>query len=71
LASADREGKWFGTATIAAKYILPNWAPPAGIRDEHPLLPDLIAALRIRMHNEDIVDAFACVRIGTEVLVQP
>lgn len=39
-----REGRqWSGTSTIAAKYLMPNWAPPAAIRRDTPSLPDVIA----------------------------
>lgn len=39
-----REGRqWSGTSSIAAKYLLPNWAPPAAIKHDTPSLPDLIA----------------------------
>ena len=38
-----RQGKqWSGNSTIAAKYLLPNWAPPAAIRRDKPSLPDVI-----------------------------
>lgn len=38
-----RQGKeWSGHSAIAAKYLLPNWAPPAEIRRDKPSLPDLI-----------------------------
>jgi lipoprotein-anchoring transpeptidase ErfK/SrfK len=39
-----RQGRqWSGTSSIAAKYLLPNWAPPAAIRHDTPSLPDVIA----------------------------
>lgn len=39
-----RQGRqWAGTSSIAAKYLLPNWAPPAAIRHDTPSLPDVIA----------------------------
>lgn len=34
--------QWAGKSSIAAKYVLPNWAPPAAIRHDTPSLPDLI-----------------------------
>ena len=38
-----RAGKtWFGTASIAGKYIKPGWAPPEEIRRDRPSLPDVI-----------------------------
>jgi len=39
-----REGRqWSGSTSIAAKYLLPNWAPPAAIKHDEPSLPDVIA----------------------------
>jgi lipoprotein-anchoring transpeptidase ErfK/SrfK len=39
-----RQGKqWSGTSSIAAKYLRPNWAPPAVIKHDTPSLPDMIA----------------------------
>ena len=39
-----RQGRqWSGSSSIAAKYLLPNWAPPAEIRRDTPSLPDVIA----------------------------
>lgn len=35
--------QWSGTSSIAAKYLLPNWAPPAEIRRDKPNLPAVIA----------------------------
>lgn len=38
-----RAGKtWFGTASIAGKYIKPGWSPPEEIRRDRPSLPDVI-----------------------------
>ena len=38
-----RAGKqWSGTTSIAAKYIKPDWAPPAVVRHDHPGLPKVI-----------------------------
>jgi lipoprotein-anchoring transpeptidase ErfK/SrfK len=40
---AGRAGKqWSGTASIAGKYIKPDWAPPAVVRHDHPNLPNVI-----------------------------
>jgi len=39
-----RQGRqWSGTSSIARKYVLPDWAPPAEIKRDNPSLPDLIA----------------------------
>lgn len=102
-----RQGRqWSGTSWIAAKYLLPNWAPPADIKKDKPSLPDVIAggsplnpmgaaamtlagtsyAIHgtnapasiggfvsygcIRMLNDDIIDLFGRVRIGTGVVVE-
>ncbi len=35
--------QWTGQSSIAAKFIRPNWAPPAIIRRDHPRLPALIS----------------------------
>jgi lipoprotein-anchoring transpeptidase ErfK/SrfK len=101
-----RDGRqWAGTSTISAKFVWPNWAPPAAIRKDKPSLPALIAggdaanpmgaaamtltgtdyAIHgtnapdsiggfvsygcIRMHNDDVADLFARVRVGTVVVV--
>lgn len=38
-----RQGKqWSGKSSIAAMYLLPNWAPPAAIKRDTPSLPDVI-----------------------------
>lgn len=102
-----RDAQWSGASSIEAKYIRPNWAPPARIRRDRPDLPAVIAsgspanpmgaaALTlagnsyaihgtnkpgsiggfvsygcIRMHNEDILDLFARVDVGTPVIVVP
>lgn len=34
--------QWAGSAVIAGKHLLPNWAPPAEIRRDKPGLPDVI-----------------------------
>jgi lipoprotein-anchoring transpeptidase ErfK/SrfK len=36
--------QWQGTSAIDGKYLNPNWAPPAAIRQEQPNLPALILA---------------------------
>lgn len=97
--------EWEGTSSISAKFVEPNWAPPAEIRRNQPDLPALIAggspdnpmgaaamtlaggnyAIHgtnapesiggfvsygcIRMLNQDIVDLFGRVRVGTPVVV--
>ena len=33
---------WLGSATIAGKYLEPDWSPPAAIRRDKPSLPDVI-----------------------------
>ena len=33
---------WAGHATIAGKYLQPDWSPPAAIRRDRPGLPDII-----------------------------
>lgn len=39
-----REGRqWVGQSTISAKFVWPNWVPPAAIRKDKPGLPLLIA----------------------------
>ena len=38
-----REGlQWSGASSISAKYVQPNWAPPAAIRRDKPNLPAVI-----------------------------
>jgi lipoprotein-anchoring transpeptidase ErfK/SrfK len=38
-----RAGKqWAGTSFIDAKYVRPDWAPPAAVRADHPNLPKVI-----------------------------
>lgn len=36
--------QWFGSSFVEAKFLRPNWAPPAEIRRERPDLPALIAS---------------------------
>lgn len=36
--------QWFGSSFIEAKFVRPNWAPPAEIRRDRPDLPALIAS---------------------------
>ncbi|MFP9135967.1 L,D-transpeptidase [Devosia sp. XGJD_8] len=36
----DRQ--WIGTTAITGKYVKPNWAPPAAIRNDSPDLPAVI-----------------------------
>lgn len=33
---------WAGTATIAGKYLQPDWSPPAAIKRDRPGIPDVI-----------------------------
>ena len=33
---------WFGTGTIAGKYLQPDWSPPAAIKRDRPGIPDVI-----------------------------
>jgi len=38
-----RAGKqWSGTTTIKAKYVRPDWSPPAVVKRDHPNLPNVI-----------------------------
>ena len=96
---------WSGSATIAGKYLEPDWSPPAAIRRDKPSLPDVIpggsrnnpmgaAALTlskgqyaihgtnapgsiggfvsygcIRMFNQDVMDLYQRVGLGTSVVV--
>lgn len=36
--------QWFGSSFIEAKFLRPNWAPPAEIRRDRPDLPALVAS---------------------------
>jgi len=101
------EHQWSGRTQISGKFLRPNWAPPARIRQDAPGLPTLVvggspsnpmgeAALTlaggsyaihgtnrpdsiggpvsygcIRMLNEDVLDLFARVRVGSRVVVRP
>jgi lipoprotein-anchoring transpeptidase ErfK/SrfK len=99
----DRQ--WFGESIVLGKHVRPAWAPPDGVRRDHPTLPAVVPAGApgnplgeralslphqyaihgtnqpasintfasygcIRMFNEDIVDLFDRVEVGTRVLVQ-
>ncbi len=97
--------QWAGQSVIAAKFVRPNWAPPAAVKLDRPDLPDVVpsgapnnpmgaAALTlsggeyaihgtnapksiggfvsygcIRMFNEDIIDLYDRVNVGTPVIV--
>ena len=97
--------QWAGASYIDAKFIAPNWSPPAAVKNDEPSLPDLIAggapnnpmgvaamtianseyAIHgtdapdsiggfvsygcIRMYNQDIMDLFGRVSVGTAVVV--
>jgi len=38
-----RAGKqWSGTTTIKAKYVRPDWSPPAVVKRDHPNLPNVV-----------------------------
>nr|WP_143145892.1 L,D-transpeptidase [Devosia enhydra] len=37
------ERQWTGSTAIEAKFVEPNWAPPAAIRRDNPALPAVIA----------------------------
>ena len=101
-----REGRqWAGDSYIEAKFLAPNWSPPAEVKHDQPSLPDIIpggspsnpmgvAAMTlaggqyaiygtnapdsiggfvsygcIRMYNEDIMDLYSRVKVGTAVVV--
>ncbi len=41
--AVPRRGKeWSGVASIGAKYVNPDWTPPAIVKADHPELPNLI-----------------------------
>ena len=41
--AVPRRGKeWSGVASIGAKYVNPDWTPPAVVKADHPELPNLI-----------------------------
>lgn len=42
VAVGKRRKSWTGRAYITAKYIRPDWAPSAEVRQDHPHLPTLI-----------------------------
>jgi lipoprotein-anchoring transpeptidase ErfK/SrfK len=99
----DRQ--WFGESIVLGKHVRPAWAPPEGVRRDHPALPAVVpsgapnnplgeraltlphqyaihgtnrpASINtfasygcIRMFNEDIIDLFDRVEVGTRVFVQ-
>jgi lipoprotein-anchoring transpeptidase ErfK/SrfK len=37
-----RGKEWSGVTAIGAKYVNPDWSPPAAVRADHPELPNLI-----------------------------
>ena len=106
--AVGKAGKaWSGWARINGKYVQPDWAPPAMVKQANPRLPNLIRggspgnpmgaraltldrdeiaihgttnSMRasigtaasfgcIRMYNEDVVDLFDRVSVGTSVVV--
>ncbi len=105
--AVGKAGKqWSGRTAVVAKYHEVAWSPPASVKRDRPLLPDVIeagdpknpmgarvlslpgeyaihgtsASMRssigsaasygcIRMLNEDIIDLFERVRVGTPVTV--
>ena len=105
--AVGKAGKaWSGWARINGKYVQPDWAPPAMVKQANPRLPNLIRggspgnpmgaraltldraeiaihgttnSMRasigsaasfgcIRMYNEDVVDLFDRVSVGTSVV---
>lgn len=41
--AVPRRGKeWSGVTAIGAKYVNPDWSPPAAVKADHPELPNLI-----------------------------
>ena len=105
--AVGKAGKaWSGWARINGKYVQPDWAPPALVKQANPRLPNLIRggspgnpmgaraltldrdeiaihgttnSMRasigsaasfgcIRMYNEDVVDLFDRVSVGTSVV---
>jgi lipoprotein-anchoring transpeptidase ErfK/SrfK len=41
--AVPKSGKeWSGSTSVAAKYVNPDWSPPAVVRADHPELPNLI-----------------------------
>jgi lipoprotein-anchoring transpeptidase ErfK/SrfK len=99
----DRQ--WFGESVVLGKHVRPAWAPPEGVRRDHPTLPAVVPAGApnnplgeraltlpnqyaihgtnrpasintfasygcIRMFNEDVIDLFDRVEVGTRVVVE-
>lgn len=108
--AVPKSGKeWSGHATVDAKYVNPDWAPPPIVKQDHPELPNFIRGgsphnpmgvraltldryqvaihgttnrMRasigtaasygcIRMLNEDVLDLFDRVSVGTPVVMVP
>ena len=77
-----RAGKqWFGNSSITGKYLKPAWSPPADVKRDNPRLPihgtnvpgsvgGFVSYGCFRMYNEDVVDLFGRVRVGTPVLIE-
>ncbi len=42
VAVPKRGKEWSGATAIDAKYVNPDWTPPAAVRADHPELPDVI-----------------------------
>jgi lipoprotein-anchoring transpeptidase ErfK/SrfK len=38
----DRQ--WFGESVVLSKHVRPAWAPPEGVRRDHPTLPAVVPA---------------------------
>jgi lipoprotein-anchoring transpeptidase ErfK/SrfK len=104
-----RGAEWSGSASVNGKFVRPDWAPPAEVKEEIPSLPNRIRGgasnnpmgaraitldrtdvaihgstqrMRatiggavshgcIRMRNEDVIDLYNRVHIGTPVLMLP
>jgi lipoprotein-anchoring transpeptidase ErfK/SrfK len=100
---------WLGETYVRAKYMHPDWSPPASVLRDHPNLPAVIsgrspanpmgvaaialerdeiaihgtnAHMRhsigtaasygcIRMYNEDVLDLYSRVAVGTPVVAVP
>jgi len=108
--AVPKSGKeWSGYASVAGKFVNPDWSPPPIVKRDHPELPNLIPGgsphnpmgvraltldrfqvaihgttgkMRasigtaasygcIRMLNEDVVDLYDRVSVGSPVIMEP
>jgi lipoprotein-anchoring transpeptidase ErfK/SrfK len=79
-----REGfTWSGTETVTRKAEWPDWTPPPEMVQRQPYLPRFMAGGPgnplgarvssgcIRLVNEDVIDLYSRVNVGTKVIVLP